>query len=344
MSCKKPLKGYRSYPNSKGKRPIVFKIKHADFSLPMKERELDIPCGQCWGCRLDYSRTWAVRCLHESQLHDQNSFITLTYNTENLPDDYSVHKKELQDFFKRLRDYASRDIQSFTKDQTQSARFKYFACGEYGDKNQRPHYHAILFGYNFPDLQYHTTSNSGHPIYRSELLEKAWTKGYSYIGNVTFESCAYVARYVMKKRKGPDEYIDPKTGKTNKEHYMSVNPDTGEIFYLQPEFCLMSRGSGKQTDPDIWRYGIGREWYNKYKSDLEKDYVHINGAKVKVPRYYDSILEQEDAIELDIRKRKRAQKALENASDNTPQRLQAKAAVEMVKLKKLVRPLEENIL
>ena len=165
--------------------------------------------------------------MHEASLHDDNSFITLTYSPENLPEDNSVHVEHLQKFFKRLRKLIA------------PTKIRYFACGEYGENKNRPHYHAIIFGYSFPDKRLHTKQN-GNLLYRSRLLEKAWPYGYSMIGNVSFESCAYVARYVMKKRKGKDDYVD-KNGKTNASYYEICDPDTGAIYVLNREFCTMSR-------------------------------------------------------------------------------------------------------
>ena len=126
------------------------------------------PCGSCTGCRLEQSRQWAVRCFHESQLHKDNSFITLTYNPENLPADNSISKDELQRFFKRLR----RKIEP--------KKVRYFACGEYGDKTERPHYHAIVFNLPKPFDKY---------------IRKAWKLGHIHIGTVTEASIFYTTKY-----------------------------------------------------------------------------------------------------------------------------------------------------
>ena len=315
MACFAPLTGYRSrYINPKtGKRAIVFSTSEGYI-----DQEVQVPCGRCTGCRLEHSRQWAVRCMHEADTHDANCFITLTYNPENLPADNSIHKEELQKFFKRLRK------------RLYPKTFRYFACGEYGEKNNRPHYHALIFGFNFPDRQLHAISNGGHRLYRSHLLETVWGKGHILIGELTFESAAYTARYVMKKRKGKPDTVDPKTGKTNEEHYMSVDADTGELYRLEPEFVLMSR-----------RPGIGRDWYEKYKGDTKKDFITVRGNKSKIPKYYDSILEQENELELMEKKRKRKKEALKRKEDNTPERLNVKEKVLNAKLNQLIRPLED---
>lgn len=253
-------------------------------------------------------------------MHARNSFVTLTYSPENLPKDQSITKDELQRFFKRLRKKLSK----------KGVQIRYFACGEYGEKNNRPHYHAIIFGTDFPDRQIVTQTKRGDYLYRSPTLDKAWGLGHAWIGDVTFESAAYVARYVMKKRKGDPDHVDPKTGLSNKDHYLVVDPKTGEAFELQPEFCIMSR-----------RPGIGKEWLEKYKKDTDKDFITIRGKKMKLPKYYDSILEMEDEIAMIERKAKRKSKALKNKADNTFERLAVKETVKKAQLQSLTRDFEK---
>lgn len=323
MPCYSPITGYRSRHLSRnGKRPIVFSPAEG-----FADRPVEVPCGRCTGCRLEYSRQWAVRCMHEAQCHKHNAFITLTYAPEHLPANYSVSKDEVQRFLKRLRKRIGQNI-------------KFFACGEYGEKTQRPHYHAIIFGYDFPDKTLHA-KNNGNLLYRSATLEKAWPFGHSLIGDVTFQSAAYVARYVMKKRKGKPDAVDPKTGKTNAEYYMLAHPETGEVFEVEPEFCLMSRGSGRPCDSTLWRYGIGRAWMEKYKGDLDKDFLTLNGNKMKLPKYYDNVLEAEDEIEMMYRKDKRRKEAHKRKHDNTLERLAVKEKVKLAQIGLLKRDLEE---
>jgi hypothetical protein len=287
--------------------------------------EVTVPCGRCIGCRLEHSRQWAVRCMHEAQCHEENSFITLTYAPEYLPSDHSIHKEELQKFFKRLR-------------KETGVKLRYFACGEYGEQNNRPHYHAIIFGYDFPDKELWSKTKGGDLLFRSKLLEKVWPKGHSLIGNVTFESAAYVARYVMKKRKGDQEEID--------EYYKLLDEETGEVHKIEPEFCLMSR-----------RPGIGREWLEKYKQDTDKDFITLRGKKMKLPKYYDSINEQESLIEeaskideqakrvyspkMERIKGKRRSAAKEAEADNTFERLAVKEEVKKAQVAMLKRNVEE---
>ena len=332
MPCYNPITGYRSaHLNENSRRPIVWNEKHSDGSGPLL-----LPCGRCTGCRIDYSRTWALRCYHEAQMHDANAFVTLTYDEKHIPADRSINKTELQDFFKKLR-YEVNEIYGCTELQsTKTSRqrmvpnrpIRYFACGEYGTKNNRPHYHALIFGYDFPDKTLYSEKD-GTLLFRSKLLEHCWTKGFSTIGQVTFESAAYVARYTMKKRKGPADQKD-KNGKTNKQHYELLDPETGEIHDLEPEFCVMSR-----------RPGIGKAWYDTYKGDLEKDFLTLaDGTKHRIPRYYDTLSEAEDETKTLLRKEKRKEKI--KPEDNTFARLRVRETVKQAQLNQLKRGFENE--
>nr|DAH91916.1 MAG TPA: Replication associated protein [Microviridae sp.] len=251
MSCFKPLIGwYSKYKNASGKRSIVFNSREALDPY----HSLSIPCGQCIGCRLEKSRQWAIRCILESQLYQNSYFLTLTYNDEYLPKTGSLVPEDLQKFLKRLRRYI--EYHGFDK------KIRFFACGEYGDHFSRPHYHAIIYNLDIPDLKRFSTSFSGDTYYTSEIINQIWKKGYVIIGQVTFESCAYVARYVTKKI----------TGSQADSYYQG----------RQPEFVRMSR-----------RPGIGSAWLDQYKSDVyPHDYIVIrDGIKVKPPKYFDKLFE-----------------------------------------------------
>lgn len=275
MTCYHPLEAYRSLGSrtDKGKCPVV-------FTRPDGPSEpVTLPCGQCIGCRIERSRQWALRCVHEASLHDENCFVTLTYDDENLPPDRSLVKSDHQKFLKRLRAA------------NPGVRIRYFLCGEYGDTEERPHYHALLFGFDFPD-KIAWCKSKGHQIWISEDLQRLWPFGYSWIGEVTWESAAYVARYVMKKVNGAaalDRYVH------------DVDPDTGECRFQEPEYIAMSR-----------RPGIGRDWYDKFKSDCAKDFLTHEGKKFKVPKYYDGVLELEDVQAFKRVKAKRKEVARAN--------------------------------
>lgn len=262
-----------------------------------------LPCGQCIGCRLDRSQDWSTRLYHEAQLHEESSFLTLTFRDEDLPWDRSVSVRDVQLFMKRLRKAVG--------------RVRFFACGEYGEANQRPHYHILIFGYDFPDKVPWRLSPSGYPLYRSPMLEKLWPFGHCEIGEVTKQSAGYVARYCIKKV----------TGERARDHYTSVNPDTGEVAYLTPEFLVMS------TKP-----GIGAGWYEKYSSDaFPSDFVTIDGSKVPVPRYYTKKLAEK---ELNQVKLKRLQRSIKHKSNNTPDRLAVREEIQVRRADLLKRDFE----
>lgn len=154
------------------------------------------------------------------------------------------------------------------------------------------------------------------------MLEKCWPYGFSTIGECNFQTAAYVARYVMKKfNNKSDDVVDM--------HYSVVDDETGEIHQIEPEFCVMSR-----------RPGIGKEWYEKYKGDIKKDYITKSGAKFPLPKYYDSLIEKTDPEELRKRKAKRRSKIDE--TDNTYDRLRVKEKVKIAQINQLQRSLEND--
>lgn len=297
MPCYHPISGwYASVKNETGKRSIVF-----DRNQACVDRPVSLPCGRCIGCRLERSRQWAMRCVHEASLYKDNCFITLTYNKENLPTNGSLIKSDYQLFMKRLRKFLCAG--------GQAKRVRFFHCGEYGDKYQRPHYHALLFGYDFKDRYYWRTSEAGSECYRSPSLEKLWTLGNSELGDVTFESAAYVARYVVKKR----------TGAKANEYYK------GRL----PEYCTMSR-----------RPGIGMAWFEKYKADVfPHDFVVVrSGVRCKPPKFYTGKYEltnPEDCARIKLERVDRA-KADRN---NSPERLEVRELVKQNQISMLKRSL-----
>lgn len=303
MSCSYPIQAYRQPGGS------------VQFHDTGDGTPLELPCGQCITCRLEKSRRWAMRCVHEASLHDDNCFITLTYNSENLPSDGGLDKSHFQKFMKRLR-------KRFPEN-----KIRYFMCGEYGDKSNRPHYHAILFGFNFSDWVFATRSSSGHDVFTSPTLEKIWGLGFVTVGTVTFDSAAYVARYVVKKINGPlANQVDPDTGLKPYDRFDSL---TGEIKSVIPEYCAMSR-----------RPGIAHDWIKKYSSDCyPKGFTTINGVKVGLPRYYDQVIESESPELFAAVKDARLQAAYDNSDENTESRLNQKRIVKEAQNSKLLRNL-----
>lgn len=318
MPCYKPLVGYYAkHKNSSGKRSLVFNKKDA-----IDDKEIIVSCGQCIGCRLEYSRKWAVRCVHEASLYKENSFITLTYNNENLPEDGSLVKDKYNEDGKLVQSGHFQLFMKRLRARYPNIKIRYFMCGEYGEKNMRPHYHACLFNFDFEDKELWQIRN-GISLFRSSILEDLWPMGFSTIGEVTFESAAYVARYVLKKVTG--EHADA--------HYLNFDRETGELYgILEPEFTTMSR-----------RPGIGKKWLEKYYKDVyPKDTFHINGKAMKPPRYYDDIYDSMDGSELGFVKMERENSAINRQEDNTQQRLVVKHNIQVTKQKRISRKYEDN--
>lgn len=274
--------------------------------------ELQLPCGQCIECRFKRSRDWAVRCMHEASLHDKNAFITLTYAPEHLPSDGSLDYKPFQKFMKRLR-------KQFT-----GTNIRFYMCGEYGENFGRPHFHACLFGVDFSDKKYLTKTKSGSVIYTSKTLEKLWPFGLSSIGDVNFQSAAYVARYIMKKI----------TGDASFKHYNQIDAD-GVITTRKPEFTRMSL-----------KPGIGAGWLDKFHSDVyPHDFVVVNGRKNAVPRYYDKKISKNvdgtfDDYDIDEIQYARFLRMRDGAAANSDASLAARNEHNVAKLKLLKRTIE----
>lgn len=306
MSCYSPLIGYRSrFTNpSSGKRSIVFSLREA-----LDDQIIKLPCGQCIGCRLKRSASWAIRCMHEASLYEKNCFITLTFNNEWLPKNGSLDVRDFQLFMKRLRKKYGEGI-------------RFFHCGEYGERFKRPHYHGCLFNFDFADRELWSVRR-GINLYTSKDLAELWPFGFSTVGDVTFESAAYVARYITKKI----------TGERALEHYTDIDYETGEVLTeRKPEYVTMSR-----------RPGIGKGWIEKYMSDVyPDDFVLRNGSKLTPPKYYDSQFEIVDPFMMDDVKEKRVERAKRSAHNNTTERLLVREEIQLRKFELLKRGYERE--
>lgn len=253
-----------------------------------------------------------MRCVHEASLHPDNIFITLTYDNDHLPPGGSLFYRDYQLFMKRLLVHTERHT-------NRPIGVRFYMCGEYGETFGRPHYHAILFNYDLEDKVLWRMER-GNPLYTSSILSDLWGKGHTSVGGVTFQSAAYVARYIMKKV----------TGDAAEEHYMRIDEETGEVFNRRPEFTNMSR-----------RPGIGSKWFDKYMDDVfPDDFVVLNGKKVTPPRFYTNRFELLYPDEVAALKRRRKARAERRASDNTPDRLRVREKVLESRLTLLKRTIE----
>lgn len=307
-----------------------------------------IPCGECTECRINHTREWAARCVCESMTHEHNWFLTLTYDEEHVPGInretgeifhgfgmYEVHDGE----FKQVMTLEPDDFTTFKESLNKKLRragkepIRYYMCGEYGSTTFRPHYHVIAFNLELQEseMEFMFVNKEHQPIYKCQWLEDLWGKGIVRIGAVTWNSAAYVARYIMKKQNG-------KLGEERKRKIGNI-----------PEYTRQSKFPAIGTDYAL----MNREQIEKFNKLI------LPGEKAKImhtPKYfeklYDDLFEQENGdIALNKRKSKRADEKFKKAQmqmrikkqkstlDWWEQlRVEHEAAAE--KYKKLIRPLE----
>lgn len=215
---------------------------------PIGERTLALPCGKCIGCRTARATQWAQRCAHEAKMYPHNTFITLTYDDAHLPNEGHLDAAELQKFVKRLRQRRARDPRALAGDHNRSLR--YFACGEYGERGGRPHYHAILFNCGFTDQV-----RAGKDLYESDTLRELWPWGANRIGEATPAAASYIAQYSLKKI-GAGDF------------------DADGVWRPAP-FLRMSL-----------KPAIGTAWLEKHASDLTHGYLVSGSRRHQIPRTY----------------------------------------------------------
>lgn len=196
MTCLNPLDGWRSRePNENGKYPVVFNPRKG-----YEDQYIPVPCGKCEGCRVVKTREWGIRCFHESLLHERNAFLTLTYDDANLPEDGKLKKDDLKKFIQLLK---------------KQYKIRYFGVGEYGEKTNRPHYHAIIFGEDFLGGAHIV----GEEVFNEDVLSK-WGKGMVVTKPlIDARACFYTAGYCVKKVTDPDTF-----------NYMSHKPAIGKAW------------------------------------------------------------------------------------------------------------------
>lgn len=281
MKCLNPIIAWQAgtHYNKNGelKKTVIFSFREAEKVIPLSKlesHEITIPCGKCEACLKSKRLEQSLRITHEIERFEDNCFITLTYNDDNIPmtdgqdtirgvqdaphgfhptlsiDDY---QKWLKRFRKRLEAHTHKKI-------------RYFIVGEYGSKGQRPHYHAIIFGWKPDDLKEHKFHGK-YWTYRSEFIEKTWKFGFSEVGiDVNAGVAKYCAQYVTKK---------------------FVKHERPE--YVLPEFVRSSKMNG----------GIGSEFVHKFHKQIaEQGYIvtlnrrNGQGFKNKIPQYYLKLLEK----------------------------------------------------
>lgn len=316
MPCFRPLTSYRFHVTQPGFRHASGKLRLFFGKVAQKllrehsewHEVVVLPCGKCVGCLVRRVADWSLRCVYEAAFWERSSFLTLTYRSGELPANRSLLKEDHQKFFKRLRQRLKRDFGV--------GPIKYYMCGEYGERKGRPHYHVVLFGWNFPDrIEVPNNPGSRDPLYTSPLLEEVWGKGEVRIGDVTSESAAYVARYTMKKLRG----------------------ENGKRFYA----------ARKQVAPyTACSKGVGRRHFERYRRDHypSDEAVEVGGRRRSVPRYFDKLLEKVDAELYEEVKLARVVRSCEETrlAESTPERLRVREECLRAKLGMLIRKVEAS--
>lgn len=263
MYCFKPFK---KYPTQSEHESMTLEAINKKYPLGY----MDVPCGNCLGCRVARSRMWTTRIMHELHGWPESGFLTLTYSDEKLPNMFTLKKKELQLFFKRFRK---------AYDKKYKKKIKYYASAEYGDRSERPHYHSILFGYGInsamKDGRLVRMYDSKFILYKvlTGLLVDAWSNGYVTLGGVTYDSARYVTQYIDKKYSGV--LADKVYVKTNREiPFQRVSHGLG-----MPYFIKDSERISDQLYINERGYKVGLPKYYKDKFIVEKDRLEELGRE-----------------------------------------------------------------
>lgn len=237
-------------------KKIIFSKNINSVLNTISKKIIQIPCGKCFECCNEYSTEWSYRIMNESTLYENNCFITLTYRDNP----FELKKRDLTLFLKRLRKKIA------------PLKVRYFACGEYGDKKGRPHFHLILFGWKPNDLIY-LQGKGENVIYTSKLLEQIWNKGFISVGDLSLKSAKYCAKYMQKAIfKNDNKRVKPFVT-------MSLKP------------------------------GIGAKWFENNFKSLDTDKIYIDGNYHKLPRYYLKIAEKK-CFDLSNLRKNREKKSL----------------------------------
>lgn len=282
MACEAPLTAYR--PTNGG--PVFFqRPQTTTYST------IQLPCGKCILCRQEHARQWAVRITNEASLWPLNSFVTLTYDDQHLPPDGNLRYKDLQDFWKRLR--------------KKVGKLRYYSVGEYGDKTNRPHYHACIFGHAF-EQDRQILRSEPYLLWTSPTLLETWGNGHVSVGALNFQTAQYTASYVTKKL-------------GYKHRYVQLDRESGELLDMVQPRAFISNGGGRQTGA---QGAIGKQFIKKYVDNIyAHDRVIINGTEQKPPKYYDKYLSTYD----ERRHKRIKEERQKNAVKTTPEENRARA-------------------
>lgn len=294
---------------TKNDRPLLKFVGHHQYKrLQQSSLEFDkfpfiqVPCGKCLECRIQYTRSWSDRCVLEAKQYKHNYFVTLTYDDDHLPAGNSLDPKEMQSFMNRLRKHFKRKLKF-------EGKIRFLLAGEYGSTSWRPHYHLLLFNCPLTDLSYEfymevdgklvrhdRPPSKNNDLFFSKTIYDLWTdkngshKGMISVGMFNYDTASYVAQYVTKK--------------------CLPGFDKGDIYKelgLYPEFIRMSN-----------RPGIGWQYYEDHPFIHDEGRLIVPGDgeahKTAVPRYFDKLFVKkygQDIFDTEIAAR-RSQKRFNN--------------------------------
>lgn len=259
MPCYHPVAAYQKAPGA---------VLNFARSAP---HNIHVPCGKCLGCKQAAAQAWGIRSLHETARSPYNTFVTLTYNDDHLPESSHIRWRDVQLLLKRLRKSATSDRNPITRDPHHNIR--YLACAEYGPTTQRPHYHLILYNCAFADQ-----FKVGKDLYDSLTLQQLWADqngkpmGAARIAPATYERAVYIGKYTFKD-------------KTSANWTRWRGQGGGEV----------NRWGEWRPRPRAWmslRPAIAKDWIAKYWQDLEHGYLIHNGNQIAIPRYYRKWVDQ----------------------------------------------------
>lgn len=336
MTCYNPLRAFWTgeYTAAGKKEYIVGKdVDHIEFyngswhkvfskeifkARPIRDY-IEIPCGQCIGCKLDYAKSWADRCVMELDYHENNYFLTLTYDDEHLKYGYREDDQTGEIF--EYPTLAYDDVTLFIKRLRKNKKledFRYYYCGEYGEKFDRPHYHMIAYGLPVSDFKFYKRTEQGDILYTSDELSSIWQNGYVVVGEVTWKSCRYVAGYVQKKAYSTEAFLQyDLTGRERPKTHMSTKPAIGKRFYLD------------------------------HRDELYKlDHITIKGIEIRPNRYFDKLLDIDDPdllAEVKERKVSIAEDRQKIVLSNTSLDLDSQRKVEERKKKRQIKALKRDL-
>lgn len=304
-------------------------INRDEYEVLCKQRPIfkdlcqEIPCGKCIACRLEYSRQWANRCMQEARCHASNLFVTLTYDTPYLKYHHYLNMDTGELEYRPM--LQPNDLTKFLKDFRRYFEYHYdhhgirfFASGEYGDENARPHFHLLLFNCDLVDKKFWFERQEGDTNvvhYQSQILKDIWGKGITSVSELNWNSAAYTARYVLKKQKGKSVEEQRKA-----QRFMI----DGQIYSGEE---LQLRLDDPKKSPTDWQHeftrcsrrpGIGREYYENHKHEMyatdEMFVLMKDGVRVCKPaKYYDSLYDIEYPEDMERIKKERVERAKMNS-------------------------------